>query len=131
MHYEGLMALRLRPGTPADAAECGRILYEAFRTIAEQHDFPPDFPSVEAATGVATMLLSHPGFHAVVAEQDGRVVGSNFLDERSMIVYLVRRFVLGRAHATPKDRVTNRAAASELASRAERRDAAEAAAMAE
>ena len=85
VHYEGLMALRHRRGRPADAAECGRILYEAFRTIAEQHSFPPDFPSVEAATGVATMLLSHPGFHAVVAEQDGRVVGSNVLDERSII----------------------------------------------
>jgi hypothetical protein len=31
------------------------------------------------------MLLSHPGFYSVVAEVDGRVVGSNFLDERSTI----------------------------------------------
>jgi hypothetical protein len=28
------------------------------------------------------MLLSHPGFYSVVAELDGRVAGSNFLDER-------------------------------------------------
>ena len=79
------MGLTLRLGTPADATDCGRIIYDAFRAIAEQHNFPPDFPSVEAATGVATMLLSHPRFHAVVAEQDGRIVGSNFLDERSII----------------------------------------------
>jgi GNAT superfamily N-acetyltransferase len=34
------------------------------------------------------MLLSHPGFYAVVAEADGRIVGSNFLDERSTIAGL-------------------------------------------
>jgi predicted N-acetyltransferase YhbS len=31
------------------------------------------------------MLLSHPGFYSVVAEIDGKIVGSNFLDERSTI----------------------------------------------
>ncbi len=31
------------------------------------------------------MLLSHPGFYSVVAEDKGRVVGSNFLDERACI----------------------------------------------
>jgi hypothetical protein len=31
------------------------------------------------------MLIAHPGFYGVVAEQDGRVLGSNFLDERSPI----------------------------------------------
>jgi GNAT superfamily N-acetyltransferase len=79
------MSVRLRPGTIDDTKECGRILYEAFKAIADQHHFPPDFPSVEVATGVTTMLLSHPGFYAVVAELDGQIVGSNFLDERSVI----------------------------------------------
>jgi hypothetical protein len=31
------------------------------------------------------MLLSHPRFYSVVGELDGRIVGCNFLDERSMI----------------------------------------------
>ena len=30
-------------------------------------------------------MLSHPGFYSVVAEMDGRVVGSNFLDVRNTI----------------------------------------------
>ncbi|MGP3988293.1 GNAT family N-acetyltransferase [Streptomyces sp. 3N207] len=30
--------------------------------------------------------LTHPGFYSVVAELDGRIVGSNFLDERSSVV---------------------------------------------
>ena len=79
------MPVRLRPGTIDDAKECGRILYAAFKSIADQHNFPPDFPSMEVATGVTTMLLSHPGFYAVVAELDGQIIGSNFLDERSVI----------------------------------------------
>ena len=75
----------LRPGRPADSSACGRICYEAFASIARQHNFPPDFPSVDAATGLITMLLSHPGFFSVVAEAGGEIVGSNFLDERSPI----------------------------------------------
>lgn len=79
------MNLRLRPGTVADAETCGTICYHAFKTISEAHNFPRDFPSPEAATGVLTWMLTHPGFYSVVAEIDGRVVGSNFLDERSPI----------------------------------------------
>ena len=30
----------------------GAILYAAFQKVADQHNFPPDFPSVEAATDV-------------------------------------------------------------------------------
>ncbi len=74
-----------RPGRLEDTKECSCILYEAFKSIADQHNFPPDFPSVEIATGYASMLISHPGFYAVVAEVDGKIVGSNFLDERTSI----------------------------------------------
>ncbi|HYJ05220.1 MAG TPA: GNAT family N-acetyltransferase [Chthoniobacterales bacterium] len=79
------MNLRLRPGTPDDAKACGTICYHAFKAIAEAHNFPRDFPSPEVATGVLSWMLSHPGFYSVVAEIDGRIVGSNFLDERSPI----------------------------------------------
>ena len=77
--------LRLRRGNLEDASACGAIDYEAFKAIADQHNYPPSFPSVEVATAVVSMLLSHPGFYSVVAEFDGKVVGSNFLDERSKI----------------------------------------------
>lgn len=76
----------LRQGRPADADACGRILFDAFHAIALQHNFPPDVPSAEAGTGLMGMLLSHAGFFSVVAEVDGTIVGSNFLDERSEIV---------------------------------------------
>ena len=79
------MNLKLRPGTREDAAACGLIDFEAFKSISSEHNFPWDFPSVEVATGMTTFLLSNPGFYSVVAEDDGRVVGSNFLDERNPI----------------------------------------------
>jgi predicted N-acetyltransferase YhbS len=79
------MNIKLRPGTRKDAAECGLILFEAFKSVANQHNFPWDFPSVEIATSVTTALLSNPGFYCAVAELDGRIVGSNFLDERNPI----------------------------------------------
>ena len=79
------MNLTLLPGSVDDAEICGTICYDAFKTIAEAHHFPPDFPSPEVAIAVLSWMLSHPGFYSVVAEVDGRVVGSNFLDERSTI----------------------------------------------
>lgn len=79
------MSILLRPGTPADAAACGLICYEAFKSVCTGHNFPPDFPSPEVATELMSMLLAHPGFYSVVAEVDGRIAGSNFLDERAGI----------------------------------------------
>lgn len=75
----------IREASKADAPECGRIIYDAFAAIAGEHNYLPDFPSVKAATAVASMLIDHPGCYGVVAEQDGRVVGSNFMDVRSTI----------------------------------------------
>jgi predicted N-acetyltransferase YhbS len=77
--------LHIREATTADAPECGRICYEAFEAIDTFHGFPPDFPSVEVATGAVSGLISHPRIFGVVAEEAGRIVGSNFLDERSMV----------------------------------------------
>ena len=79
------MSVTIRPAAAADTAECGRIIDAAFAAIADQHNFPHDFPSTEVAIGLASMLIAHPGFYGVVAEQDGRILGSNFLDERSPI----------------------------------------------
>jgi predicted N-acetyltransferase YhbS len=75
----------IRPARADDAEQCGRICYEAFAAIADQHAFPRDFPAVEAATAACSVMIGHPQFFGVVAELDGRVVGSNFLDGRSTI----------------------------------------------
>ena len=80
------MGIELRRGAPDDSVKRGRICFEAFKTLAQRHGFPPDFPSPEIASGLLSMLLQHPGFYAVVAMADGEIAGSNFLDERSEIV---------------------------------------------
>ena len=82
------MQVTLRSGTPGDAEACGRICYEAFKGIADEHNFPPDFPTPAIAVNVVGTMLAHPGFYSVVADQNGQVVGSNFLDERCPIAGL-------------------------------------------
>ncbi len=79
------MNLTTRRGTLADAEQCGRICFEAFNAVSEAHNFPRDFESPDDATGLLTWLLSHPKFFSVVAEIDGRIMGSNFLDQRNVI----------------------------------------------
>lgn len=78
-------SIKLRPGLPSDIEPCAQILFNAFGAIAAQHNFPSDVPSTEIGTELMTMLLTHPHFFSVVAEVDGKIVGSNFLDERSAI----------------------------------------------
>jgi predicted N-acetyltransferase YhbS len=80
------MNLTLRPGSPEDAKTCSEICYEAFKAIAEHHNFPPNLPIPDLAIELLSKQFSHPNYYSVVAELDGRVVGSNFLDERSSIV---------------------------------------------
>ena len=78
-------AVLIRRATPADAVVCGRICFEAFASIANKHNFPPDFPTAEPSTNVISMMFSHPSFFCVVAEHDGKIIGSNCLDERTPI----------------------------------------------
>jgi len=80
------MVLDIRAMTWADVGDCGQICYQA---IATRHHFPPDFASATASATAGEELVSavraHPRIAGFVAESDGRVVGGNFLDERSLI----------------------------------------------
>ena len=78
-------SVSIRRARPEDAAPCGQICYDAFAKINATHGFPLDMPAAEAAIGVLSMMFSHPGFYCVAAESEGRIVGSNCLDERSSI----------------------------------------------
>ena len=71
----------LRPASPEDISPAGKICYLAFKSIAEAHNFPPDFPNPESAIELIRHLLSRTDVYAVIAEHEGRVVGSNFLWE--------------------------------------------------
>lgn len=77
--------IQVRPIEQDDVDEAARIAFEAFAGIADRHAFPRDFPDVDAARGMIGAFTEHPAIWGVVAELDGRVVGSNFLDERSSV----------------------------------------------
>ena len=79
------MPVSVRRGRSSDAAALGDICYRAFKAIADEHNFPPDLPNPEIGTGFLGTLIAHDRIFDVVAEIDGRVAGSNFLDERNSI----------------------------------------------
>jgi predicted N-acetyltransferase YhbS len=75
----------IRTATVEDGPACGQICYDAFSTISAAHGFPCDLPGAERAVGLLSMMFSTPGFYAVVAESNGRIVGSNVLVEQAVI----------------------------------------------
>ena len=77
--------MTLREATPADVDACAQIVFDAFGGIHDHHRFERDFPVLEAATQMMSAWIPHPSVWGVVVEKDGRIVGSNFLDERSPI----------------------------------------------
>ncbi len=85
MSPESQPEILIRQAVPADAAACGQICFDAFSIINQAHGFPCDFPSSEVTIGLLTALIPDPHFYCVVAESNGRILGSNCLDERSVI----------------------------------------------
>jgi predicted N-acetyltransferase YhbS len=79
------MNITIRQATPADGNACARIMFDAFTDIARQHNFPCDFPGPELARRIAHSCIPDPRCYCVVAEIDGKIVGSNFLDERDAV----------------------------------------------
>jgi predicted N-acetyltransferase YhbS len=77
--------LRLRSIEPGDQEAAARITYEAFAGIHDRHRFPRDFPTLDVARELVAAFSAHPCIWGVVAESGGRVVGSNFLDERGPV----------------------------------------------
>jgi GNAT superfamily N-acetyltransferase len=77
--------VRVRAIEPGDHEAAARVTYEAFAGIHDRHRFPRDFPTLDVARGLVAAFSTHPSIWGVVAESGGRVVGSNFLDERGPV----------------------------------------------
>ena len=75
----------IRPVQAADIRRCGEIMYLAFKTIAEQHNFPPDFPNADVTSNVLGMLKDAPVFDGFVAVEEGSILGSIFVSRRSPV----------------------------------------------
>ena len=79
------MAIQIRPMKVEDVETCGRICYEAFKGIAERHNFRLDFPTPQMAIDLTRILAESSENFSVVAERDGEVIGSNHLQEYDAI----------------------------------------------
>jgi len=77
--------LVVREAHPADAERCGAIFWDAFASIAGRHNMPIEPGSPDFASFKAAQMLADDGFAAYVAERDGDVLGSVFIDERAVI----------------------------------------------
>ena len=75
----------IREASLSDASCCGQIFYSAFEAIARQHNFPVEPGSPEFTNYKVGELLESQGIVGVVAEREGTVVGSAFVDERGPI----------------------------------------------
>jgi GNAT superfamily N-acetyltransferase len=75
----------VREATPRDADECARIFYDAFASLAGQHDFPIEPSSPEFTRFKVSDMLASDGFAGLVAERAGQLLGSAFVDERAVI----------------------------------------------
>ncbi len=81
----GDIDVEVRKALPDDADACAEICFDAFGGVSDRRGFPPDFPSPAYTKAVISQLIADPEVHAVVAEASGRVVGSNFLDQRDPV----------------------------------------------
>ena len=75
----------IREATREDADSCGRIFYDAFESIAARHNHPVEAGSGEFTRFLVGQMLENDGYAGLVAERDGQILGSAFIDERSAI----------------------------------------------
>jgi predicted N-acetyltransferase YhbS len=73
------MSLRIRPIEQNDADICGKIGYEAHKTISSAHGYPSEQPSEEFGIALIRRLLGNPNSWGVLAERQGKTLGSIFL----------------------------------------------------
>jgi predicted N-acetyltransferase YhbS len=74
-----VMNLTIRPVGQDDVESCGKIGYEAHRGVSSAHGYPSEQPSEEFGVGLIKMLVSNPNTLGVLAERDGKILGSIFL----------------------------------------------------
>jgi predicted N-acetyltransferase YhbS len=78
--------VQLRRATADDAGACARIMWDAFETFANAHNFPVEPGTPEFTDFQMRAMLSTDGIVGLVAERDGDFLGSALQDERGAIV---------------------------------------------
>src|SRR5688572_7748053 len=73
------MSLTIRPIEQSDVEYCGRIGYESHKVISSTHGYPSEQPSEEYGIELIRNLIGNPNSWGVLAERQGKIVGSIFL----------------------------------------------------
>ena len=73
------MSLMVRPIEQNDAESCGKIGYEAHKTISSAHGYPSEQPSEEFGIELIRRLLENPNSWGVLVERQGKTLGSIFI----------------------------------------------------
>ena len=73
------MSLTIRPIEQNDIESCGKIGYEAHKTISSVHGYPSEQPSEEYSIGLIRSLLGNPNSWGILVERQGKTLGSIFL----------------------------------------------------
>src|SRR3990170_1592892 len=71
---------------PDQAEAVGTLVYEAFKEIAERHNFEPAFATPQLAQLFIRLLAQTEGYQSYLLVDDGRPVACNFGDERDEVV---------------------------------------------
>lgn len=79
------MDIHIRSMRQEDVEICGLICYEAFKKSADCHNFRPDQPSLEFSIQLTQSCFAHPQIFSIVAERDGKIIGSNYLSEYDVV----------------------------------------------
>ena len=79
------MSLEIRQAQLSDVPACARICFDAFGGFHRQQGFAPIFTSMHAITLQLGHLIAHPNVFSIVAEDEGRIVGFNFLSESDRV----------------------------------------------
>lgn len=73
------MPIQLIPATREHAPTLARICHLAFNTLHTHHRVPPDVPTEEVGALIIGGVIHRPDYVGAVAVEDGRMLGSNFL----------------------------------------------------
>jgi predicted N-acetyltransferase YhbS len=81
-----MTGLQIREAQGGDAETLGRIFFDSFESLATQHAFPIEPGTPEFTDFQMKSMLATDRIFGLVAERDGRIIGSGFQDERGAIV---------------------------------------------
>lgn len=77
--------MSVREATLDDLDTCGKICFDGFKLVNEQHGFPSNYATVEAARDRVRSFLEHPEVWSIVYEEDVAILGFLFMSERDPI----------------------------------------------